>query len=73
LAAAYINATDMHDKTIDGLDFSAATKFGPVGVTAMYTTILTNDQAIVTPAVAGQPFYAGRTLDTIRLIASYSF
>ena len=73
LAAAYINAEDIYGETIDGLDFSASTKFGPVGFTAIYTTLLTNDQAEVTPAVVGQPFYRGREIDTLRLVASYKF
>ncbi len=74
LAAAYINAEDMYGKTIDGLDFSASTNIGSVGLTAIYTTILTNDQDnTVTPAVVGQPFYKGREIDTLRLIASYKF
>ncbi len=74
LAAAYINAEDVYGETIDGLDFSASTKIGPVGLTAIYTTILTNDQDnTVTPAVVGQPFYKGREIDTLRLIASYNF
>ncbi|MBT8348503.1 MAG: outer membrane porin, OprD family [Sulfurovum sp.] len=74
LAAAYINAEDTFGKTIDGLDFSAKTSIGPVGLTAIYTTILTNDQDnTATPAVVGQPFYLGREIDTLRLVASYKF
>ena len=73
LAAAYINAEDIYGETIDGLDFSASTKIGPVGLTAIYTTLLTNDQDEVTPAVVGQPFYKGREIDTLRLIVSYNF
>ncbi len=63
----------MFGKTIDGVDFSASTKVGPVGLTAIYTSILTNDQAEVTPAVVGQPFYRGREIDTLRLVVSYKF
>lgn len=80
LAAAYVNIEDLRSATIDGLDFSATTKIGPVGVTAIYTTFLTNEQdsrlpsgAVATPANASYPFYLGREIDTLRLIASYTF
>ncbi|OYY54489.1 MAG: hypothetical protein B7Y52_07260, partial [Sulfurovum sp. 28-43-6] len=74
LAAAYINAQDLRGETIDGLDFSATAKVGPVNLMAIYTTILTNDQDNTkTPANASYPFYKGREIDSIRLIASYAF
>lgn len=80
LAAAYVNCEDMYNDTVDGFDFSASTSVGNLGLTAMYT-IVNNDADelnpaltdIRTPAAAGSPFYKGRDIDTLRLIASLKF
>jgi imipenem/basic amino acid-specific outer membrane pore len=80
LAAAYINASKAYWNKgatnsidgIDGFDFSASTKAGPVGLTAMYT-IVNNDSTKLVAPPAGNPYYMGRDIDTLRLIASLKF
>jgi imipenem/basic amino acid-specific outer membrane pore len=80
LSAFYVNANDMYDKTIDGFNVTASTSVGKLGLMAMYEQV-NNDQASKrpngttnnTPAFVGQPFYMGRDIDTLRLIASLKF
>lgn len=72
LAAAYVNCEDKFSKTIDGFNVTAGTSVGPVGLMAIYEQV-NNGQAEVAPSVVGQPFYKGRDIDTLRLIASLKF
>jgi hypothetical protein len=86
LEAAYVNASKAYwnhganDSLdgIDGFDFSASTKVGNLGLTAMYTIVnndadrLGTDGKVVSPP-AGNPYYLGRDIDTLRLIASLKF
>ena len=86
MAAAYVNCNDKYDDTVDGFDFSASTSIGSLGLTAMYTIVNNgadtvaavggNGQTagmILMPAAAGSPFYRGRDIDTLRLVASLKF
>jgi imipenem/basic amino acid-specific outer membrane pore len=80
LAAAYVNASKAYWNKgtvnsidgIDGFDFSASTKAGPIGLTAMYTIVNNDSDKTKTPP-AGNPYYMGRDIDTLRLIASLKF
>lgn len=74
LAAAYINCENILNETIDGFDFSASTNVGQLGLTAIYT-IVNNGQSQTTataPSIT-QPFYSGRDIETLRLVASLKF
>jgi hypothetical protein len=80
LAAAYVTAEDMYNDTVDGFNLTAGTKAGPVGLTAIFEqvnngadTLNTAGTDILTPAAIGSPFYKGRDIQTLRLVASYSF
>ena len=73
LAASYINAEDKYNKTVDGFNASASTSIGNLGLTAIYEKVNNDQDPTVTPAVVGQPFYKGRDIDTLRLIASLKF
>lgn len=80
LAAAYINASEAywnHGASnsidgIDGFDFSVSTNVGNLGLTAIYTIVNNDSNKAVTPP-AGNPYYLGRDIDTLRLIASLKF
>lgn len=73
LAAAYVNCEDMHNKTVDGFTASATTSVGQLGLTAMYEQVNNGAADGVSPANIGSPFYNGRDIDTLRLIASLKF
>ena len=83
LAASYIHAKDIRNDQFSGADFSASTKFGPVGFTTIYTIVNNSTSAnpaatAVTPGynfpgVVGFPFYAGRDIQTLRFVASIKF
>ena len=76
LAAAYVNAdgkdSPLINGGVDGFDFSASTKVGDLGLTAMYTIVNNDSDKTISPP-AGNPFYLGRDIDTLRMIASYKF
>lgn len=73
LAAAYVNCEDKYNKTVNGFTASASTNVGLLGLTAMYEQVNNSQDGTVTPATVGQPFYKGRDIDTLRLIASLKF
>jgi imipenem/basic amino acid-specific outer membrane pore len=86
LAAAYINCNDKYDDTVDGFDFSASTSIGNLGLTAIYTIVNNGADTVAAEGVSGQtagmiympanpgsPFYRGRDIDTLRLIAQLKF
>lgn len=82
IAAAYINADGGDNAVIsqngvvsgevDGYDFSVVTKVGNLGLQAIYTIINNDTNPTVLPG-AGNAFYKGRDIDTLRLIASLKF
>ncbi len=80
LAAAYITADDIYDKTVDGFNLTAGTTTGPIGLKAIFEqvnngadTLNAGGTDILTPGTPGSPFYKGRDIKTLRLIASYKF
>ena len=80
LAAAYVNASKAywnHGASnsidgVDGFDFSVGTKVGNLGLTAMYTIVNNDSDKTITPP-NGNPYYKGRDIDTLRLVASLKF
>lgn len=78
LAASYCDASDVYDvdgSDISAWDVSANTKVGPVGLTAIYTEV-SNDTRNVLPgsfAPVSTAMYAGRDIDSLRIIASLKF
>ena len=78
LAASYCDASDVYDVSgndISAWDISASTKVGPLGLTAIYTEV-NNDTSNVLPASfspVSTAMYAGRDIDSLRLIASLKF
>lgn len=87
LAAAYVHVEDIMNDEVKGVDFSVSTKVGPVGLQAIYTN-LQNDtrkyraptdsqkDSSNNPVYVGEranPFYMGRDIESIRLIASLKF
>ena len=80
LAAAYVNCEDKWNQTVDGFNVTASTSVGNLGLMAIYEqvkngadTINLTTSDINKPSVAGAPFYYGRDIDTLRLIASLKF
>jgi hypothetical protein len=73
LAAAYVTADDKYDKTVDGFNLTAGTKAGPVGLTAIFEQVNNGADDTVIPTTPGSPFYKGRDIQTLRLVASYKF
>lgn len=73
LAAAYVNCEDKFDKTIDGFNVTASTNVGQLGLTAIYEQVNNGASDSVTPGNVGSPFYKGRDIDTLRLVASLKF
>lgn len=67
LAASYANSDAGTNDEISAWDVSAATKVGPVGLKAIYTSV-TNDTD-----TASTVLYGGKDLDTLRIIASLKF
>lgn len=84
LSAAYVNAskaywyshtTGAHVNSgdgIDGFDLSVGTKVGNLGLTAMYTLVNNNASDLGFPP-NGNPYYFGRDIETLRLIAQLKF
>ena len=80
LSAAYVNASKAYwnggaansGDGIDGFDLSVGTKVGNLGLTAMYT-LVNNDAANNGFPPNGNPYYFGRDIDTLRLIAQLKF
>jgi imipenem/basic amino acid-specific outer membrane pore len=82
VAAAYVKADGGDNAVIsqngavsgevDGFDFSISGKAGPIGLQAIYTMISNDTNPTVLPG-AGNAFYKGRDIDTLRLIASLKF
>lgn len=73
LAAAYVTADDIYDKTVDGFNLTAGTTVGSVGMKAIFEQVNNGASDTVAPSVIGSPFYKGRDIQTLRLIASYKF
>lgn len=73
LAAAYVTADDIYDKTVDGFNLTAGTTAGPVGLTAIFEQVNNGASDTVSPMNIGSPFYQGRDIQTLRLVASYKF
>lgn len=73
LAAAYVTADDIYDKTVDGFNLTAGTTVGPVGMKAIFEQVNNGADDVRTPGSVGSPFYKGRDIQTLRLIASYKF
>ncbi len=77
LAASYCEANDLFDvnnNDISAWDVSASGKVGPLGLTAIYTDV--NNDTVAAAGNLGliQPaMYAGRDIESIRLIASLKF
>jgi imipenem/basic amino acid-specific outer membrane pore len=80
LEAAYVNASKAYWNHgannsidgVDGFDFSVGTKVGNLGLTAMYTIVNNDSDKTKTPP-AGNPYYLGRDIETLRLIAQLKF
>jgi hypothetical protein len=82
LEAAYVDASSANWSSknvlqssnggINGYDFSASTKVGNLGLTAMYT-IVNNEATDGQFPPNGNPYYFGRDIDTLRLIAQLKF
>jgi hypothetical protein len=78
VAASYCDASDVYDvagSDISAWDVSANTKVGPLGLTAIYTSV--SNDTINTFSTTWAPvttaMYAGRDIDSLRLIASLKF
>jgi imipenem/basic amino acid-specific outer membrane pore len=82
LEAAYVDASSANWSSnfilqssnggINGYDFSASTNIGKLGLTAMYT-IVNNEATDGQFPPNGNPYYFGRDIDTLRLIAQLKF
>jgi hypothetical protein len=82
LEAAYVDASSANWSSnyvlqssnggINGYDFSASTKVGNLALTAMYT-IVNNEATDGQFPPNGNPYYFGRDIDTLRLIAQLKF
>jgi imipenem/basic amino acid-specific outer membrane pore len=82
LEAAYVDASSAlwsenyvrksSNGGINGYDFSASTKVGNLGLTAIYT-IVNNEATDGQFPPNGNPYYFGRDIDTLRLIAQLKF
>lgn len=82
LEAAYVDASSANWSSnyvlqssnggINGYDFSASTKIGNLGLQAIYT-IVNNEATDGQFPPNGNPYYFGRDIDTLRLIAQLKF
>ena len=74
VAASYCDASDLFDVSgndISAWDISASTKVGALGLQAIYTSVSNDTSTVV--ATFAPAMYAGRDIESLRLIASLKF